>query len=338
MKSSAIAPANIAFIKYWGRKDHKIFLPLSTTNSMNLSNCLAHTTFEFDENIKTDSIIIIDSNKVEKEIKKESGGKNTMLFRTLDRIRDQSGTRLKARVVSELTFPLGAGIASSAAGMAAFVASGFMAAGMEEKVNDIPELSREIRLSGSASAARSAADGFTELLYGESHEQSFVRMIAPPDHWDIIDLVAVVDSQEKSVTSSEGHEVAETSPFFNARVEYLKEKPDQARKAILDKDFATLAELSEVDSINMHAIMMTSTPPAFYFAPGSIVLIHKIRQMRADGVAVFFTFDAGANAHIICTKEHLSHVKREIEALQQVKFVIENSPCVGVRIVDKHLF
>lgn len=333
MKATATAPANIAFIKYWGRLNHDLFLPLTTTNSMNLSACTATTTIEF--GAKTDSIVISDSEGNAKEIKNVAGEKDGMLFKTLDRIRERSGIKGGATVTSELSFPMGAGIASSAAGMAAFVAAGYAAAGNKKVTEDLEELSREIRLSGSVSAARSSHDGFTEHLFGMSNEDAYTVQIASEDHWDLVDLVAVLSPEEKKISSSLGHRLADSSPFMQARIEYLKDKPDLARKAILDKDFESLATLSEIDTINMHAVMMTSNPPAFYFAPASIDIIKAVTDWReSDGIPVFYTFDAGPNPHVITTSKSAPEVLKRLQAHPEVQFVLENIPAPGVRITD----
>lgn len=338
MKVTAVSPANIAFIKYWGRKDHKLFLPLSTTNSMNLSNCLATTTAEFSKNHEKDEIVIIADNGEEKILKKDNGGKTALLFDFLDRARGFAATQLNVRIISKLNFPFQAGIASSAAGMSALAAAVFKSLDLKEKYEDKKELSREVRLMGSVSAARSVEDGFTECTFGETHEESFTQQIAPVDHWDLVDMVVVLKKDAKKITSDIGHKIAETSPFFEARIDYLKEKPEKARQAILDKDFDTLGNLSEVDTINMHAIMMTSTPPAFYFTPGSIDIIHKVYEWREKGIHVFFTFDAGPNPHLITTQSDLEKLKSEIEKLDYVDFTISNKPAEGTRFLDEHNF
>lgn len=338
MKATASSPANIAFIKYWGRKDDKLLLPLSTTNSMNLSNCIATTTVEFSENYSEDTITIVGSNDSTKELKKSDGDKTEMLFNTLERIRTLKKFKLKAKVVSKLNFPFQAGVASSAAGISALVAAGFEAAGLSEKVKDKKELSREVRISGSVSAARSVEDGFTEVVYGETHNDVYVQQIADEKHWDLVDIVAVLNPEAKKMTTTFGHEVAFTSPFMKARVEYLNGIPEQARQAILEKDFDTLATLSEIDSINMHAVMMTSNPAIFYLSAGSMEFIKKVQEWREEGIKVFFTFDAGPNPHLITTSEFAHIIKKKAEEISYTQFTIYNEPCKGTQIIQDHLF
>jgi len=57
MKATAVAPSNIAFIKYWGRKDEILRLPENGSISMNLSNLTTTTTIEFSKSFKKDEII-----------------------------------------------------------------------------------------------------------------------------------------------------------------------------------------------------------------------------------------------------------------------------------------
>ena len=58
MKATAIAPSNIAFIKYWGKKDEILRLPENGSLSMNLSGLQTTTTVEFSPQFSEDYIEI----------------------------------------------------------------------------------------------------------------------------------------------------------------------------------------------------------------------------------------------------------------------------------------
>ena len=58
MKATAIAPTNIAFTKYWGKKDEMLRLPENGSVSMCLSDLLTTTTVEFSPEFKKDGDII----------------------------------------------------------------------------------------------------------------------------------------------------------------------------------------------------------------------------------------------------------------------------------------
>jgi mevalonate pyrophosphate decarboxylase len=150
--------------------------------------------------------------------------------------------------------------------------------------------------------------------------------------------VAVLNAEAKIHTSASGHKIADTSPFYEARIEYLEDKPQIVKDAIIEKDFKTLAHYSEMDTINMHSIMMTSTPPLFYLSPGSIDIIKKVRTWRADGLDVFYTFDAGANPHIIATERCADEVYKLLEENRYVNKLIKSAVGKGTRFVDTHLF
>ena len=48
-KATVLAPANIAFIKYWGAKDLDQAVPVNTSVSMTLTECTSLSTVEFEE-------------------------------------------------------------------------------------------------------------------------------------------------------------------------------------------------------------------------------------------------------------------------------------------------
>ena len=96
MKSTAVAPSNIAFIKYWGKKDEKLRLPENGSISMNLSGLETKTTVEFSPMFLEDSIMI-------NSLKEPNEGHR--VIEHLDRIRELAHIHEKARVDSRNNFP-----------------------------------------------------------------------------------------------------------------------------------------------------------------------------------------------------------------------------------------
>ena len=130
MKVTAIAPANIAFIKYWGKKDEKLRLPLNSSISMNLSAAYTTTTVEFSDKYQTDKIKMLDSDLFDKE--------EVRIVDQLDRIRQVAKIKLCGRVVTQNSFPKSTGIASSASGLAALTVAGCVAARVSTAPNTAP--------------------------------------------------------------------------------------------------------------------------------------------------------------------------------------------------------
>ena len=169
-------------------------------------------------------------------------------------------------VVSQNNFPTGAGIASSAAAFAALSLASSRALGLELAEKDLSRLAR----LGSGSACRSVPAGFVEWNAGTGDGNSYAFSVAPPQHWDLVDCITVVASGHKSVGSTEGHALAGSSPLQAARVADAPRRLDLARRALLERDFPALAEIVEQDSSMMHAVMMTSSPPLYYWEPAFI--------------------------------------------------------------------
>ena len=132
--------------------------------------------------------------------------------------------------------------------------------------------------------------------------------------------MAIVSSAHKTTGSTEGHALAGTSPLQKARLESVPARLATCKEAVLKRDFDQLAEVVELDSNIMHAVMMTSNPPLFYWSPPTLGLMRTIRQWRASGIGACYTIDAGPNVHCLCAPGDEAIVA---ERLAQVEGVIE---------------
>ena len=326
MKATAEARANIALVKYWGRRDHALNLPLTSSVSMTVDKLVTRTTVEASEDVKEDSL---DINSVP-----QGGAPLARVVRHLDRLRDRAGVDLKCRVSSHNTFAASAGLASSASAFAALTVAGFAALG--EKV-DAVEASAFARM-GSGSAARSIFGGFVEWHAGRDHASSCAEQLAPPGHWDLHDVVVVLSEGEKKVGSSEGHEVAESSPLNAGRVARVPHLLREVRAGIAARDVRRVGEAAEEDALLMHAVMMTSAPSLLYWNPQTVAGLHAVRRWREEGLAAYATIDAGPNLHLLCEGKDAPEVARRAKSELGATSVLDNAPGDGAALVPRHLF
>lgn len=246
--------------------------------------------------------------------------------RHLDLLRERAGVLWRARVDSWNNFPMGAGLASSAAAFAALTAAAAAALGLHLSGQELSRLARR----GSGSAARSVYGGYVWWHAGHDDASSFAEPLAPPDHWDLRDIVVVVAEEEKAVSSAEGHRLAHTSPFLEARLALVERLLPRVRQAIERRDLALLGPCIEADALAMHFVMMSSSPPLFYWAPETLALIKAVYAWRAEGVPVYFTIDAGPNVHLICEVADAERVIARVRKLGYVRNVITAGPGEGV--------
>lgn len=336
LKATAKAPANLAFVKYWGKKDDELRLPTNNSISVNLSHATTITKVEFDANASVDQLVV-GKNQIEAESEFAA-----RVFKHVDRLREKAGINLRAIIHTKNSFPTGVGIASSASGFAALTvaACGALEINLSEK--ELSELARQ----GSGSACRSIPNGFSEWIAADENGQSYAIQIAPPGHWDICIVTVVVTKQAKEISSTSGHSLAVASPFFNARIESLPPRLNTIRSAILERDFETFGRETELEAISFHSIAMTSPfefrngwrSGAYYWLPDSLELILAVQQWRQDGLGVFFTLDAGPSVHLLCLKKDLDQIIAAIEGIEvrrpERKWkVMVNYPAQGAHLI-----
>jgi len=319
--ATAIAHPNIAFIKYWGNKDEFLRIPLNSSLSMNLDNLFTRTQVEFDPRIHSDSLII--------NREQCYGPSFDRLSKFLDILREKSKKEIYAKVISENNFPTAAGIASSASAFAALTLAAVNALGLDLSEKELSQLARR----GSGSASRSIPEGFVEWQAGNNDQDSFSFSIAPSSHWDLVDCITIVQSIPKRVSSTEGHRLANTSILQEIRVKDSNRRLEICKKAIINKDFEKFAQIIELDSNLMHAVMMTSQPPLFYWEPISLEIMCAVTDWRSQGIPVCYTIDAGPNIHVICTSGLAEKIKLDLLKIDGVIDVLLSGVGSGAQLV-----
>jgi len=318
---TAQAFSNIAFIKYWGNRDNPLRLPVNGSISMNLDGLFTRTTVNFSASSPADKLILNSASINGKGLDRVSNILN--LVRKLAQINN------KAEVTSENNFPSGAGIASSAAAFAALTVAASKAAGLDLSERELSVLARR----GSGSASRSIPAGFVEWKMGTAESDSYAFSIAPVEHWNLTDCVAIVSAAHKKTGSTEGHAIAGTSPLQAARVADAPRRLEICRNAILKKDFEAFANIIEHDSDMMHAVMMTSNPPLMYWQSATLEIFHQVRAWRAGGLPVGYTVDAGANVHVLCLGEYKDEVEKRLRELPGVSNVLVAGVGGGAKVI-----
>lgn len=321
--ATAQALANIAFIKYWGNRNGAPHLPANGSISMNLDGLYTRTTVSFQHSLPYDELIING-----REI---AGPALERVSCVLDLVREMAGAFEQAEVVSESNFPSGAGIASSASAFAALATAASKAAGLDLSERELSRLARR----GSGSACRSIPGGFVEWFMGTGDEDSYAASLAGPDHWGLVDCIAIVSDVHKKTGSTEGHALAATSPLQPARLADTPRRLDLCRRAILERDFELLAGIVELDSDMMHAVMMTSQPAVYYWLPASLEVMQAVRGWRQEGLSACYTVDAGPNVHVLCLEKDSKQIAGRLGALAGVKSVLQAPAGGPARLIEE---
>ena len=311
----ARAHTNIALIKYWGKRDKDLFLPMNSSLSLTLEAFYTDTKVTFDDSLTEDSFLLNGKRQSEKEIAKIS--------RFLDLFCEYIGKRPFARVESLNFVPTAAGLASSASAFAALALAVADGLKLDLSRQELSTLARR----GSGSSTRSLFGGFVEWDMGTSSEDSMAYPIDDAN-WNIGMLVLVVDSQKKKIASRIGMEhTVETSPFYPAWVETAREDLQAIKKAIADKDFETLGRITELNGFKMHATTLSANPPFTYWTADSLLAQEAVRKVREDlQVPAYMTMDAGPNVKVLCRASDMERLVDAISAYFPAEKIIPSLP------------
>jgi len=322
MRAIAEARTNIALVKYWGKRDEPLNLPAVGSLSLTLDGLTTRTEVRFDPALAADALVLNDSPSTGKPLARVAA--------FLDLVRARAGLKQFAQVTSHNDFPTAAGLASSASAFAALALAAARAARLDLDATQLSELARR----GSGSAARSVFGGFVEMARGERPDGSDAVARALGE-WDVRMVIGITSEGMKATLSTDGmRHTSETSPYYAA---WLATQPDDlaaARDAVSRRDMAALGETAERSCLRMHASALAARPGILYWSGATVDAFHVVRALRADGVGVWFTNDAGPHIKALCAPADAPRVERALAAVQGVVRTITCAPGAAARVVE----
>ena len=297
--TTAIAHPNIALVKYWGKQNHILNYPASRSLSITLDSLITKTKVS----ASTETRLLLNGKRNE----------DLKVAKFLDLFREKFELP-PVSVETDNNFPTGAGLASSASGFAALVTALNENFQLGLSLSSLSEWARR----GSASAARSIFGGFVTLQGPNWRADQLAKEL----YWDLEICIVVVNEGPKKISSTTGMKTSEaTSPFYLEWIKSADSDFEIAKKAIIERDFVKLSEVSEQNCLKMHSVMHTSQPAISYWAPGTVLAMELVREIRSAGTPAFFTMDAGPQVKVIYPKKYRTTIQKSLEELKNVRLI-----------------
>lgn len=349
----AVAPINIALIKYWGKRgDRRLNLPAASSLSLTLHGegegetgtgvddflrpweGEATSSLEYAGNgdgatappvqlLTITRVTLLPAESVADELwlnNERVPSLNERIRRVLHFVRSLRPLS-PVRIQSINRFPTAAGLASSASGYAALA----MALGELAGLSPL-ERCLAARL-GSGSACRSMLGGFVKWVAGERADgaDSLPHSSFGSDHWpELAVTVLLLEEGPKETGSGEGMErTVATSALFPARLRQIDASIERLQGAIRERDFALFAEIVMRDSNQFHASCLDSYPPLLYLSGRSLAVMRAIHRLNGQGPAPLaaYTFDAGPNAFLFYLRPHRGIVEAAVNPTGSIPLI-----------------
>jgi len=321
-QATATACANIALVKYWGKRDAALNLPAAGSLSLTLDALRTTTTVRFDSDLNADTFSLDGSQ-----------GSTNRLTPWLDLVRKRAGVSDFASVESRNGFPTSSGLASSASAFAALAVAACEAAGISLSRTELSALARR----GSGSAARSLFGGFALMHPGIALDGSdaVAEALPGPDEWPLRMVIAVVDGGKiKKVSSRDAMDhCAATSPLYQAWLGSVPPDLEAAQRAITERDLPALGRVTRDSAMAMHAAALASRPPVRYWHPATLRCLDVVDALSESGIHAYPTMDAGPHVKVLTSLEDSQQVADELGALAEVSEVIVSAAGPGAHLI-----
>jgi len=332
MQVTARSTPNIAIIKYWGNRNNALRLPSYDSLGMTINTPSVDITVEDADAFSLQSFL---ANGSEKIIDGENLARFTKHRELTNKYLNFLGIEKmipgNIAITIRSAIPPSIGLASSAA-VFSCIAKCYGNFGKSPLTDE--QISVIARL-GSGSATRSIFGGFTaiECSNRDTIDAAKAVQIANESHWPLYDIIIVPSQEEKAVGSTEGHAIAQTSPYWKKRVEAMPRRQSECIDAILNKDFEKLQAVAEEDCMDMHHVMETSSTPLKYLSDETHRILAEVKELRKEQhLEVLYTMDAGPTVHLFCTPDARTDILAFANA-QQGCTVFETTVGPGTHLV-----
>jgi len=296
MKATARAHPIEGLVKYHGMRDETLRLPYHDSISVCTAPSNTTTTVEFDPTMEADRYV------VDGDVLDGHGAER--IRAVVDHVRELAGLDERVRFESENSFRTNVGFGSSSSGFAAAAMALVEAAGLDLSRPDISAISRR----GSASSARAVTGGFSHLRAGCNDEDCRSERIPVPDSLgENLRIVAGLVPAYKE--TEQAHREAAESHMFEARMAHIHGQIARVRDALREGDFDRAFELAEHDSLSLAATTMTGPAGWVYWQPRTIEIFNAVRELREEGLPVYFSVDTGASVYVNTTTEYVDRVE-----------------------------
>lgn len=298
--ATTFAPSNIALVKYWGKRNAELNLPMTSSLSISLDGKGTQTTIQ-----------ILDSHQDQIFLNNDALSNESLfakrLISFLDLFRSQKNYHFK--IQTENNIPTGAGLASSASGFASIILALNELFDWQLSKKELSILAR----MGSGSACRSLWSGFVKWNRGEREDgmDSYAEKL--PYEWPELRIgLLIISEKEKSIGSREAmNRTVSTSKIYQKWPQQVAQDLKKIEQAIREKDFELLGETAEANAIAMHATMHDAFPPIHYDLPETLQLKNKIWKLRQKGFPIYFTQDAGPNLKLLFLQSQTEAIKKQ---------------------------
>lgn len=314
------SPSNIALVKYWGKYGNQ--QPRNPSISFTLTEALTEMEIIYQE--KKDKSEILD-----------------IVFYFDGKKNEQFGARVKEylysllpifpflkqlsmRIQSENTFPHSAGIASSASAMSAIA---LCLCSMEDNFFHTLEGDAEFERKSSY-VARLGSGSACRSIYAEAALWGNMHSLGPSSDYyavpiadqlhpifkDYRDSILIVNKEEKSISSSAGHQLMETHPYAGVRYNIAEKNCDDLYAIMKRGDLEQFINIVESEAMQLHALMMMSNPSYLLLQPATISIIKEIQAYRTEKkIPICYTLDAGPNVHLLYPSRYFKEMELFIE-------------------------
>lgn len=325
MSGKARAHTNIALIKYWGKADESLIIPMNNSLSVTLDKFYTETKVTFSPEYTKD-ILVLNGEEVNEEQSKK-------IYQFMNLVRKRSHTSHYAHIESVNYVPTAAGLASSASAFAALAGACNEALNLNMSEKDLSRLARR----GSGSASRSIFGGFAEWEKGHDDETSYAHAIDTQGWEEDLSMVfVVINNQSKKVSSRSGmSHTRDTSRFYQYWLDHVDEDIASVKEAIRNKDFKHLGEVIEENGLRMHATNLGAQPPFTYLVPESYEVMDIVHQCRKAGYPCYFTMDAGPNVKILVEKKNQQFIiDALLKSFNREQVIASDIANTGIEIIE----